>query len=119
MAGLLLSQDTTQLGSAPSVSFAMVAALGDNGDGENTGLDSGVADAIRWCQFEFHADIALSLGGSEESDCSEVVLLLPPARPRMLASMWLQARGDGLDDDEDVRFPRWRWLAYFGWCDRS
>ena len=49
MAGLLLSQDDHQLGSAPNVSFAMVAALADNGDGENTGLDSDVA-VLRWCQ---------------------------------------------------------------------
>jgi len=65
MSGLLLSGEH-QLGSAPNVTFAMVAALKDNGNGENTGLDSDVADGIRWCQFTFEADIiSLSLGGSD------------------------------------------------------
>jgi len=65
MSGLLLAGEH-QLGSAPNVTFAMVAALKDNGNGENTGLDSDVADGIRWCQFTFEADIiSLSLGGSD------------------------------------------------------
>lgn len=64
MSGLLLS-NTHQQGVSPNVTFAMVAALRAGSDDANSGTDADVADAIRWCQFEFEADIiSLSLGGS-------------------------------------------------------
>jgi serine protease AprX len=107
MAGLLLSTDH-QSGSAPNVSFAMVAALQDNGEGENTGLDSDVARAIRWCQFDFEADIiSLSLGGSQgqgrsvEGDSSSATRQATDAGVYVVAA----AGNDGLDDDGDVASP--------------
>lgn len=106
MAGLLLST-THQSGAAPNVTFAMVAALKDNGDGENTGLDADVADAIRWCQFEFEADIiSLSLGGTEsglgsEGGSSSATRQATDAGVYVVAA----AGNDGLDDDGDVASP--------------
>ena len=107
MSGLLLSNDSNQRGAAPNVSFAMVAALGDNGEGENTGLDADVADAIRWCQFEFQADIiSLSLGGTEEEaglegGSSSATRQATDAGIYVVAA----AGNDGLDDDGDVASP--------------
>ncbi|MAF93320.1 hypothetical protein CMO85_01490 [Candidatus Woesearchaeota archaeon] len=106
MAGLLLST-SHQSGAAPNVSFAMVAALSDNGKGENTGLDNDVADAIRWCQFEFEADIiSLSLGGSEgagraEGGSSSATRQATDAGVYVIAA----AGNDGMDDDGDVASP--------------
>lgn len=107
MSGLLLSQDTAQLGSAPNVSFAMVAALQDNGDGENTGLDSDVADAIRWCQFEFNADIiSLSLGGSDDAGGTEGGSSAATRQATDAGIFVVAAAGnDGLEDDGDVASP--------------
>ena len=63
MAGILVS-DGYLYGVAPGVTLGMAAALGDNGDGTNSGDERLVADAIRWCWSEFDADIiSLSLGG--------------------------------------------------------
>ena len=106
MAGLLLST-SHQTGAAPNASFAMVAALSDNGGGENTGLDNDVADAIRWCQFEFEADIiSLSLGGSEprggsEGGSSSATRQATDAGVYVVAA----AGNDGMDDDGDVASP--------------
>ena len=106
MAGLLLST-SHQSGAAPNVSFAMVAALRDNGDGENTGLDSDVADAIRWCQFEFNADIiSLSLGGSDDSETTEGGSSSATRQATDAGIYVIAAAGnDGLDDDGDVASP--------------
>lgn len=107
MSGLLLSNDSDQRGAAPNVTFAMVAALSDNGDGENTGLDSDVADAIRWCQFEFQADIiSLSLGGTEDSDAMEGGSSAATRQATDAGIYVVAAAGnDGLDDDGDVASP--------------
>ncbi|MEL0330621.1 MAG: S8 family serine peptidase [Candidatus Poseidoniales archaeon] len=106
MAGLLLSTDH-QEGAAPGVTFAMVASLSDNGDGENTGLDSNVADAIRWCQFEFEADIiSLSLGGSENADSQEGGSSSATRQATDAGIYVIAAAGnDGTDDDGDVASP--------------
>ena len=106
MAGLLLSTDHQQ-GAAPGVTFAMVASLSDNGEGENTGLDSDVADAIRWCQFEFEADIiSLSLGGSENADSQEGGSSSATRQATDAGIYVIAAAGnDGLDDDGDVASP--------------
>ena len=65
MAGLLLSTDV-QTGIAPNVTLGMAAALSADGE-NNTGSETRVADAIRWCIFEFEADIiSLSLGGVQD-----------------------------------------------------
>lgn len=107
MSGILLSQDEAQLGTAPNVSFAMVAALEDNGDGENTGLDADVADAIRWCQFEYGADIiSLSLGGSEDAGALEGGSSAATRQATDAGIYVVAAAGnDGLDDDGDVASP--------------
>ena len=104
MAGILLSS-THQIGTAPNVTFAMAAALQDNGEGENTGLDTDVADAIRWCQFDFGADIiSLSLGGTEsfgEGASSAATRQATDAGVFVVAA----AGNDGLNDDGDVATP--------------
>ena len=107
MSGILLSQDEAQLGTAPNVTFAMVAALQDNGEGENTGLDADVADAIRWCQFEYQADIiSLSLGGSDDADASEGGSSAATRQATDAGIYVVAAAGnDGLDDDGDVASP--------------
>jgi serine protease AprX len=85
----------------------MVAALSDNGNGENTGFDADVADAIRWCHFEFDADIiSLSLGGSEERGGSEGGSSSATRQATDAGIYVVAAAGnDGLDDDGDVASP--------------
>jgi len=107
MSGILLAGDH-QLGAAPNVTFAMVAALEDNGKGENAGLDSDVADAVKWCQFEFEADIiSLSLGGtsavgdSREGSSASAVRQATDAGVYVVAA----AGNDGREDDGDVASP--------------
>jgi len=63
MAGILVADGYLE-GVAPGVTFGMAAALGDNGEGSNSGDERLVADAIDWCRAVFNADIiSLSLGG--------------------------------------------------------
>ncbi len=107
MAGLLIASGH-QTGSAPNVTFAMAAALQDNGDGENTGFDKDVADAIRWCQFDFQADIiSLSLGGTERDDGSGEGSSAAATRQATDAGVFVVAAAgnDGLEDDGDVASP--------------
>ena len=69
MAGLLISNDF-QIGIAPNVTLGMAAALSADGD-NNTGSETRVGDAIRWCVFDFEADIiSLSLGGEQDQSAS-------------------------------------------------
>lgn len=68
MAGILVS-DGYLNGVAPSVTLGMAAALGDDGEGGNSGDESLVANAIEWCWRTFEADIiSLSLGGISDPD---------------------------------------------------
>ena len=68
MAGILVSDGYLQ-GVAPGVTLGMAAALGDDGDGSNTGDENTVANAIEWCWRTFDADIiSLSLGGESNPD---------------------------------------------------
>ncbi len=65
MAGILVSGNH-QLGIAPNISLAMVAALGADENDLNSGSEQTVANAIQWCQDVFQADIiSLSLGGEQ------------------------------------------------------
>lgn len=65
MAGILVS-GSHQLGIAPNISLAMVAALGADDNDLNSGSEQTVANAIQWCQDVFQADIiSLSLGGEQ------------------------------------------------------
>ncbi len=69
MAGILLSTDL-QRGVAPNVTLGMAAALKADGQ-NNTGSEARVADAIRWCIFDFESDIiSLSLGGQQDQSTS-------------------------------------------------
>ncbi len=107
MAGLMIATGH-QTGSAPNVTFAMAAALQDNGEGENTGFDSDVADAIRWCQFDFEADIiSLSLGGTERAQTGDEGSSAAATRQATDAGIFVVAAAgnDGLSDDGDVASP--------------
>jgi serine protease AprX len=65
----LLAADGHQKGIAPAIRLGIVAALGDDGFGNNSGSESIVADAIRWCWQSFEADIiSLSLGGIQDQN---------------------------------------------------
>ena len=65
MAGILVS-GSHQLGIAPNITLAMVAALGADENDMNSGSEQTVANAIQWCQDVFQADIiSLSLGGEQ------------------------------------------------------
>ena len=68
MAGILIADGYLE-GVAPDVVLGMAAALGDDGEGGNSGDDSLVANAIEWCWKTFDADIiSLSLGGISDPD---------------------------------------------------
>ena len=70
MAGILVS-DGYLNGVAPGVTLGMAAALGDDGEGGNSGDESLVANAIEWCWRTFEADIiSLSLGGISDPDAT-------------------------------------------------
>ena len=63
MAGILVANGQLK-GVAPNVVLGMAAALGQDAEGENSGNEGLVADAIEWCWKSFRADIiSLSLGG--------------------------------------------------------
>jgi subtilisin family serine protease len=107
MAGLLIA-NAHQQGAAPNVTLAMAAALQDNGEGENTGFDDDVADAIRWCQFDFKADIiSLSLGGTERSGGNDEGSSSSATRQATDAGIFVVAAAgnDGQNDDGDVASP--------------
>ncbi len=107
MAGLLVASGH-QTGAAPNVTFAVAAALKDNGNGENTGFDSDVADAIRWCQFDFEADIiSLSLGGTERAESGNEGSSAAATRQATDAGVFViaAAGNDGQSDDGDVASP--------------
>ena len=70
MAGILVS-DGYLKGVAPGVTLGMAAALGDDGDGGNSGDQNVVASAIEWCWKTFQADIiSLSLGGESNPNAT-------------------------------------------------
>jgi len=70
MAGILVS-DGYLKGVAPGVTLGMAAALGDDGQGGNSGDQNVVASAIEWCWKTFQADIiSLSLGGESDPNAT-------------------------------------------------
>jgi len=70
MAGILVS-DGYLKGVAPGVTLGMAAALGDDGEGGNSGDQNVVASAIEWCWKTFQADIiSLSLGGESNPNAT-------------------------------------------------
>jgi subtilisin family serine protease len=123
MSGLLLSA-THQMGVSPNVTFAMVAALRAGSDDANSGTDADVADAIRWCQFEFEADIiSLSLGGSTARVDEREGASSAATRQATDAGIFVVAAAGndgGPSDDGDVASPGSARLAIsVGATDRS
>ncbi|RZD43775.1 MAG: hypothetical protein CXT70_00830, partial [Methanobacteriota archaeon] len=108
MAGLLISQ-SHQIGIAPNVTLAVVAALSDNGDGENSGDESVVADAITWCHQDFEADIiSLSLGGQQKLANQREGASVTAARMAVDSGIFVVAAAGndgGADDDGMVSAP--------------
>lgn len=108
MAGILIS-GSHQIGIAQNVTFAMVAALQDDGSGQNSGLESDVGDAIRWCQFQFKADIiSLSLGGTPSMEGEREGDSASATRQATDSGIFVVAAAGndgGPDDDGDVAAP--------------
>lgn len=108
MSGLMLSTFHQQ-GIAPNVTFAMVAALSSGAGDENSGSDDDVADAIRWCQFEFQADIvSLSLGGESAGVGEREGASTSATRQATDAGVYVVAAAGndgGPEDDGDVASP--------------
>lgn len=107
MAGILLSNDF-QTGIAPNVTLGMAAALSADGD-NNTGSETRVADAIRWCIFDFEADIiSLSLGGEQDQSSSREGVAVSATRQAIDAGIYvITAAGNdgGVNDDGFVSAP--------------
>ena len=107
MAGILLSNDF-QKGIAPDVTLGMAAALSANGD-NNTGSESRVAEAIRWCIFDFEADIiSLSLGGEQDQSASREGPAVSATRQAIDAGIYVVAAAGndgGQNDDGYVSAP--------------
>ena len=107
MAGILLSNDFQQ-GIAPNVTLGMAAALSANGE-NNTGSESRVADAIRWCIFDFEADIiSLSLGGAQDQSASREGPAVSATRQAIDAGIYVVAAAGndgGSGDDGFVSAP--------------
>ena len=107
MAGILLSNDF-QPGIAPEVTLGMAAALSANGE-NNTGSETRVADAIRWCIFDFGADIiSLSLGGAQDQSASREGPAVSATRQAIDAGIFVVAAAGndgGSGDDGFVSAP--------------
>lgn len=107
MAGILLSTDF-QRGIAPNITLGMAAALSANGE-NNTGSESRVAEAIRWCIFDFEADIiSLSLGGAQDQSASREGPAVSATRQAIDAGIYVVAAAGndgGSGDDGFVSAP--------------
>jgi len=107
MAGLLVSSDF-QMGIAPNATLGMAAALSANGE-DNTGSETRVAEAIRWCIFDFEADIiSLSLGGEQDQSASREGPAASATRQAIDAGIFVVAAAGndgGKGDDGFVSAP--------------
>ena len=106
MVGLMVA-DGHQKGAAPGVTLGVAAALAGDADGENTGDDNVVAEAIDWCRVDFNADlISLSLGG-ERMDGERDVVVSSVRRALDAGIYVIAAAGNdgGLEDDGRVASP--------------
>ena len=107
MAGILVSNDY-QIGIAPNVTLGMAAALSANGE-NNTGSETRVGDAIRWCIFDFEADIiSLSLGGEQDKSASREGPAVSATRQAIDAGIFVVAAAGndgGSTDDGFVSAP--------------
>ncbi len=108
MAGILVAQNH-QPGAAPGITLGVVAALGEDRNGENSGEESVVADSIRWCQDTFQADIiSLSLGGEQNLDAQREGATASATRRAVDAGIFVVAAAGndgGPDDDGLVSVP--------------
>ncbi len=108
MAGILVAQDH-QIGAAPNITLGVAAALGTDENGENSGDESTVAEAIRWCQDTFEADIiSLSLGGEQNLDATREGATASATRRAVDAGVFVVAAAGndgGSDDDGLVSVP--------------
>ena len=108
MAGLLIAQ-SHQIGMSPSIDLGVVAALGDDGSGQNTADEQSVAMAINWCIDEFQADIiSLSLGGTQTDTMSREGPSVSVTRKATDMGIYvIAAAGNdgGPDDDGRVSVP--------------
>ena len=107
MAGLLISSGY-QDGIAQGITLGMAAALSADGD-ENTGSESRVASAIRWCIFDFEADIiSLSLGGDQNHEASREGATVSATRQAIDLGIYVVAAAGndgGSSDDGYVSAP--------------
>jgi serine protease AprX len=108
MAGILVA-DGYMKGVAPGVTFGMAAALGDNGEGSNSGDERLVADAIDWCRLVFDADIiSLSLGGEIDPNATREGPSGSAVFQALSNGVYVVAAAGndgGLDDDGRVASP--------------
>jgi len=108
MAGILIA-DGHMKGAAPGATIGMAAALGDDGDGSNSGEETLVADAIEWCWREFNADIiSLSLGGVNDPNASREGPTTSAVRQAIDQGVFIVAAAGndgGVDDDGRVASP--------------
>lgn len=107
MAGILLATDV-QNGIAPNITLGMAAALSADGE-NNTGSETRVSDAIRWCIFDFQADIiSLSLGGEQDQSASREGPAVSATRQAIDAGIFVVAAAGndgGASDDGYVSAP--------------
>ena len=106
MSGLLVS-DGHQQGAVPGITLGVAAALSGDSDGENTGDDAIVAEAIDWCHEGFDADlVSLSLGGERMEGQRDVVV--SSVRRALDAGVFVVAAAGndgGAEDDGRVASP--------------
>ena len=108
MAGILVA-DGHQTGAAPGISLGVAAALGADDDGGNSGDERTVAEAIRWCQDSFEADIiSLSLGGEQDLDATREGATASATRRAVDSGIFVVAAAGndgGSEDDGLVSVP--------------
>ncbi|MAH91100.1 MAG: hypothetical protein CMA11_04960 [Euryarchaeota archaeon] len=108
MSGILVSDGYLQ-GIAPGVTLGMAAALGDDGEGGNSGDQDVVASAIEWCWKTFDADIiSLSLGGESDPDADREGPTTNAVRLAIANGVFVVAASGndgGSDDDGRVATP--------------
>ena len=108
MAGILVANQH-QIGAAPGITLGIAAALGTDENGENSGDEATVAQAIRWCHDTFEADIiSLSLGGEQNLNAQREGATASAARRAVDAGIFVVAAAGndgGPDDDGLVSVP--------------
>lgn len=108
MAGILVS-GSHQMGVAPNITLAMVAALGADANDMNSGSEQTVANAISWCQDSFQADIiSLSLGGEQNVEMQTEGVSVSAVRRAVDSGIFVVAAAGndgGGDDDGLVSVP--------------